>query len=230
MKAVFFDVDFTLIHPGATFDGPGYRSFAARHGLSIDPDRYAAAVAAAAPVLDVGDDPSYRPELFVRYVRRLLEAMGGRGSGLEPCAREVYDEWAACRHFSLYDDVRPALRGLHERGLRLGLISNTHRCLDSFQSHFELDAFIAAAVSSSDHGYMKPHPSIFEAALGELGVTAGEAVMVGDSVAHDVAGARQLGMRAVLLDRSGRTAAGDHDVPVISTLLELADVIASNRL
>ena len=36
---------------------------------------------------------------------------------------------------------------------------------------------------------MKPHPSIFEEALRRAGVTAAEAVMVGDSVPHDIAGA-----------------------------------------
>lgn len=229
MRAVFFDVDFTLIYPGTRFAGSGYRSFGRRHGLSVDPDRFDTAVTAAADELETGDDPRYRAELFVRYVRRLIEEMGGRGPGLEACAREIYEEWAVCRHFSLYDDVKPALELLHAQGLRLGLISNTHRCLDTFQNHFEIDAFIAGAISSSDHGYMKPHPSIFEAALNEIGVAASEAVMVGDSLAHDVSGARQLGMEAVLLDRSGETRPQDHDVTVIASLTELPSLVSRSR-
>ncbi len=220
-KAVFFDVDFTLIYPGPTFDAAGYRSFSRRHGVRVDTERFEAAVTTASHELEVGEDASYRAELFVRYARRVIEEMGGSGPGIDACAREIYEEWAVCRHFSLYDDVRPALRELHESGFRLGLISNTHRCLNSFQSHFELDAFIAGAVSSSDHGFMKPHPSIFEAALREIGVSAGEALMVGDSISHDVEGALGLGMRAVLLSRSGQTATPGGDVPVISSLTEL---------
>ena len=96
----------------------------------------------------------------------------------------------------------PALRALASRGLKIGLISNSHRCLTSFQQHFELDGLIAAAVSSSEHGYMKPHPSIFEAALTLAGVSADESVMVGDSLAHDIAGARRVGMHGVLVQRS----------------------------
>jgi HAD superfamily hydrolase (TIGR01662 family) len=225
VRAVFFDVDFTLIYPGTRFAGNGYRSFARRHGLSVDPDRFDAAVTSAAHELETGDDSRYRPELFVRYVRRLIEEMGGHGPGLEACAREIYDEWAVCRHFSLYDDVKPALERLHAQGLRLGLISNTHRCLDTFQNHFEIEAFIAGAISSSEHGYMKPHPSIFEAALDEVGVAASEAVMVGDSLTHDVGGARQLGMEAVLLDRSGETRSPDHEVTVITSLSELPALV-----
>ena len=225
-KAVFFDVDFTLIYPGPTFDAAGYGSFSDRYGLRVDTARFDSAVAAASGELEVGEDASYRPELFVRYARRVIEEMGGRGPSLDACAREIYEEWAVCRHFSLYDDVKPVLRQLHRRGLRLGLISNTHRCLNSFQDHFELDTFITGAVSSSDHGFMKPHPSIFEAALRELGVAAGEAVMVGDSIKHDVAGARRLGMRAVLLARSGQTDRRVEGVPVITTLSELPAVVA----
>ena len=57
-------------------------------------------------------------------------------------------------------------------GVKIGLISNTQRCLASFEAHFELDGLFAVAISSSDHGYMKPHPSIFEAALRQVGVAA----------------------------------------------------------
>jgi FMN phosphatase YigB (HAD superfamily) len=54
---------------------------------------------------------------------------------------------------------------LWTRGLVLGVISNSHRSLDAFREHFQLDTLLTAAVSSAKHGYMKPHPSIFEAAL-----------------------------------------------------------------
>ena len=70
--------------------------------------------------------------------------MGGQGERLDTCAREIYREWAACQHFELYEDVPAALRELAAAGIRLGLISNSHRCLASFQSHFELQGLIAA--------------------------------------------------------------------------------------
>lgn len=227
-KAVFFDVDFTLIYPGSTFGAQGYRAFCARHGLAVDITRFDDAVLAASSELEVGDDATYRADMFVRFGRRVIEAMGGSGDGLDACAQEIYDEWALCRHFLLYADVKPALRQLHATGLRLGLISNTHRCLTTFQEHFDLDALIAGAVSSAEHGYMKPHPSIFEAALRGLGVDAAEAMMVGDSLSHDVAGARELGMRAVLLDRSGQGRTEADGVAVIRSLAELPAVVASS--
>ena len=108
--------------------------------------------------------------------------MGGAGARVDACAREIYGEWAACQHFELYDDVPAVLRQLADAGVRIGLISNSHRCLASFQSHFELQGLISATVSSSEHGCMKPHPSIFSAALQLLDVAAADAVMVGDSL------------------------------------------------
>ena len=72
---------------------------------------------------------------------------------------------------------------------------------------------------------MKPHPSIFQAALTQAGVIAEESLMVGDSLMHDVLGARRLGMRAVLLSRGGVPPGCPDDVPVITTLTGLLALI-----
>jgi putative hydrolase of the HAD superfamily len=226
LKAVFFDVDFTLIYPGPTFRGEGYREFCARYGMTVDADRFAAGVASAAPLLDTDDD-SFNPEIFVAYTRHIIEHMGGSGPGVDAAAREIYREWAACQHFELYDDVPGVLRELASSGVRIGLISNTQRCLTSFQSHFELNGLISATMSSFEHGFMKPHPSIFSAALERIGVRSSDAVMVGDSVRQDVEGAIGAGMRAVLLDRAGTASgrAAELGVPVIRSLRELPNLV-----
>ena len=101
------------------------------------------------------------------------------------------------------------------------MISNTQRSLATFERHFELDGLFDVAISSSDHGYMKPHPSIFEEGLRRAGVGASEAVMVGDSVPHDIAGALGLGMRGILVARSGLSVNAPPEVPVIRSLREL---------
>ena len=201
MRAVFFDVDFTLIYPGPTFQGAGYRAFCDRYGLAVDESRFEQGVASAASLL-ASPSEEYDAEIFVKYAAHIIEHMGGRGERVGDCAREIYREWAACRHFELYAEVPAVLRELAASGVRIGLISNTHRSLASFESHFELTGLIAAAVASSEHGYMKPHPSIFEAALRLMNVSADEAVMVGDSLRQDVEGALAVGMRAILVHRA----------------------------
>jgi putative hydrolase of the HAD superfamily len=227
VKAVFFDVDFTLIYPGPTFQGEGYAVFCRRYGIDIDPARFPDAVVAASSILYDDQDHVYDAGIFVRYTRRIIEEMGGVGETLDACAEEIYSEWAACQHFFLYDDVAPALRELATRGLKIGLISNSHRCLASFERHFSLQGLIAAAISSSEHGYLKPHPSIFESALKLAGVSAEESVMVGDSYPHDVEGARQVGMRGILVQRTSRMSATvPPDVLVIRDLSELPPLIS----
>jgi HAD superfamily hydrolase (TIGR01509 family) len=226
--AVFFDVDFTLIYPGPTFQGEGYQRFCASYGMHVDPARYMPAVREASAVLDAVQDHIYDDEIFVRYIARIIEEMGGSGERITECARHIYDEWAACHHFQLYDDVEPALRALSAAGLKLGLISNTHRCLSTFQAHFALEGLIAGAIASSEHGYMKPHPSIFEAGLKLLDVDAADAVMVGDSLAADVQGAIAVGMRGVLVHRS-TDVTPDVGVPVVRSLNELPDLILAAR-
>jgi putative hydrolase of the HAD superfamily len=225
VTAVFFDVDFTLIYPGPTFQGEGYARFCAGHGIAVDRDRFAEAVRAASAVLDDLQQHVYDADLFVRYTRTIIEGMGGRGPRLDDCAREIYDEWAACQHFFLYDDVVPALRRLANAGLKLGLISNSHRSLAAFAQHFALDGLITAAVSSSEHGYMKPHRSIFEAALKLAEVEPHEAVMVGDSLPHDIEGARRVGMRGILVHRSESAPVAAVGVPVIRDLSELPSLL-----
>ena len=224
-RAVFFDVDFTLIHPGPRFQGVGYREMCARHGVEVDAGRFDAAVAGASGLLDSADQ-LYDAAIFVNYTNRIIELMGGAGPGVDAASQELYAAWAQHHHFSLYDDVSAALRQLCADGHRLGLISNSHRCLVSFQSHFELEGLIAVAVSSSAHGYLKPHPSIFRAALELMQARPGDAVMVGDSLAHDVDGARQVGMEGVLLDRGGRVANPPSGVRVIRSLDQLPDLLA----
>ena len=221
-KAVFFDVDFTLIYPGPTFQGVGYQRFCASYGIDVDPSRFSEAVVSAAAILNEQQDHTYDPGIFVRYTRRIIEGMGGSGEQLDPCAKEIYAEWAWCQHFFLYDDVAPVLRELGARGVQVGLISNSHRCLTSFREHFELHGLIAAALSSSEHGYVKPHPSIFESALKLLGVGAAESVMVGDSLSQDIEGAQSVGMRGILVQRSP----GAVQLPGVRVISDLSELPA----
>ena len=222
-----------MIYPGPTFRGEGYQAFSKRYDIDVDPARFETAVTRAAPLLDDSEGSAYDHELFVAYTRCIIEEMGGKGSAdaaLDACAREIYAEWARSHHFELYDDVAPVLGELTAAGLKVGLISNSHRPLDEFQSHFELRHLVSAAVSSADHGYMKPHPSIFLSALAQLDVAPKNAVMVGDSLRHDVEGALNIGMRAVWLHRGDSAAPPSlavHDarVPVIRSLRELAQLV-----
>ena len=225
-RAIFFDVDFTLIYPGPTFQGEGYARFCAEEQIEVDPARFDHAVAAASFILDEVEEQVYDPNLFVHYTATIIEHMGGRGAGVVRIAERIYEQWASNHHFEIYEDVAPVLTGLAAKGYVLGAISNSHRSLAAFTQHFKLDALIGTTISSAEHGFMKPHRSIFDAALDRARVRAAEAVMVGDSLKADIEGALAAGMRGILLRRSGeRPAALPQNVALISTLHELDDVL-----
>lgn len=95
------------------------------------------------------------------------------------------------------------LRRLRERGIATGLISN---CTEEVALVWEESSFAGlfdATVFSATVGCMKPDPRIYELALGELGVPAGEALFVGDGANDELAGAERVGMTPVLVHPDG---------------------------
>jgi putative hydrolase of the HAD superfamily len=200
---VLLDVDFTLVRPGPELGPEAYQALAAEHGLTLDIGRYAEARAAAVRDIERHPEHDHDEEVWVRFTEDIVRAMGGGDSPeARPVAREIVRRWEHARHFELYDEVVPVLGELRQAGLKLGLVSNTSRDLDAFVRHFSLD--VDAWISSGSHGKVKPSPLIFAAALELLGVAAGDAVMVGDSLEDDVLGAQACGIHAILLDRGGR--------------------------
>jgi hypothetical protein len=92
--------------------------------------------------------------------------MGGDPVLSRSCAVELVREWERHENFFLYDDTLPTLAELRRHGLRIGLVSNGQRDLEEFARHHALD--VDVCVGSLRHGHVKPHRSIFEAALAAL--------------------------------------------------------------
>jgi HAD superfamily hydrolase (TIGR01662 family) len=202
LRAVLFDVDFTLCKPGPLLGPEGYRRAGQRLGLRLDPARYDEARAAAMDDLQHHPELRHDEEVWIRFTEDIVRGMGGEGAAVSALAFEVIRAWEHSPNFELYEDAAPVLRELRRRGLRIGLVSNTSRDLGRFVDTFSLD--VDAWIASGFHGMVKPSPSIFRAVLEALDTEPGRAAMVGDSPADDVGGARAIGMRAFLLDREGR--------------------------
>lgn len=202
LRAVLFDVDFTLVKPGPDLGPEGYRRMAARYGFDLDPSRYDEARRAALETLERHPELEHDEEVWVLFTERIIRGMGGDSERAYECAAEMTRAWEHAHNFELYDDVLPTLADLRARGLRLALVSNTARDLDAFVLHHALE--VDAAVSSRAHGRVKPHESIFRAVLELLGVAPAESAMVGDTPEDDIEGAEVLGIRSFLLDRDGR--------------------------
>ena len=120
------------------------------------------------------------------------------------------------------------LEALRRHGLRLGLCSNAPyraRSLHEQLRHLGLDRLFDSVTFSSEVGWRKPAPQIFEAALGALGVEARRTAMVGDRRREDVAGARALEMATIRV-REHRDDAGPDDADaVIDHISELVELL-----
>ena len=219
LRAVVFDVDFTIARPGPDLGPDGYKRLGERHGLVLDPTRYDDARRAAFATLKRHPELDHDEEIWVLFTERIIEGMGGVGDTYA-AAVEMERSWAEAQHFELYDDALPTLAAVRERGLKIGLLSNTARDLDAFVAHHGLD--VDAVLTSRAHGKTKPHETIFRRMLELLDVAAGEAVMVGDTIEDDIEGARAVGMDAVLVDRERRYGG---EVEALDDLRELLVVL-----
>jgi putative hydrolase of the HAD superfamily len=116
---------------------------------------------------------------------------------------DVEDAMLAAIRFRAYPEVPAALAGLRASGARLAVVSNWDVSLHDVLERTGLRGLVDAVVISAELGVAKPDPAIFRAALERLGVTASDAMHVGDSLETDVAGARAAGVEAVLVARNG---------------------------
>jgi HAD superfamily hydrolase (TIGR01549 family) len=217
LRAVLFDVDFTIARPGPELGPEGYRRLGARFGLELDPSRYGEAREKAVEGIRRHPELEHDEEIWVAFTERIIRGMGGDADSAYECAIEMTRAWEHAEHFELFDDALPVLDELRGQGLKLGLVSNTGRNLDEFVAHHRLE--VDAALGSGAFGRTKPHPTIFRAVLERLEVEPSGAAMVGDSPEDDVAGARAAGIeRAFLLDREDRYPELDDRLPDLFAL------------
>jgi HAD superfamily hydrolase (TIGR01549 family) len=203
VRAVLFDVDFTIARPGPELGPEGYRRLGERFGLDLDPSRYQQARERAVEGIRRHPELEHDEEIWVAFTERIIRGMGGDADSAYDCAVAMTRAWEHAEHFELYEDAPPVLEELRAQGLKLGLVSNTGRNLDEFVAHHRLD--VDAALGSRAFGRTKPHPTIFRAVLERLVVEPADAAMVGDSPEDDVDGARAAGIgTAFLLDREDR--------------------------
>ncbi len=90
--------------------------------------------------------------------------------------------------------------------LRLGIVSNTHDAdmVPSMLQSMGVAEQFDVVVLSVEHGYRKPHQSIYEAALDQLAIRPENVAIVGDSYDADFVGPRRAGMTPFLIDPHDR--------------------------
>lgn len=203
VEAVIFDWGGTLSHWALVEFNEIWR-MAARHlapHMSGGEDELAARLAQVELDAWAQMDRDQRAFTFRELVDRASGAIGVDVADalVEEASEHYLESWVP--HIEHFEDAPRVLAELQRRGIRTGLLSNTHWPADFHERMLERDGLahlLDARVYTSDLEYAKPHPSAFEAALASVGVTdPAHAVYVGDRLYDDIFGAQRAGMRTV---------------------------------
>lgn len=224
IKAISFDGDGTLWDFEKVM----------QHSLGYALQELEQADPAAASMLDI--------EKMISIRNRVAEELKGRVTNLEDVRLEAFKQTLTAigrpsdslashlneiylKHrfedIELYSDVLPTLAKL-QRVYTLGLISNGN----SYPERCGLEGIFQFVVFSQDYGIEKPDPKLFQIALEQAGCSIEQLLHVGDSLANDICGATNAGIKSVWLNRN--LVKGNSNVKVdfeIHSLSELPELL-----
>ncbi len=260
VETVLFDLDETLIEEEASNDASALAACALahqRHGADVN-QLLTALRAASIELWRAGPAVEYCRDIGISSREGLWGAFTGDGASLRilrewipnyrvdawtrALAAVAIDDGALAREMAelfladrknrhvVFPESRALLEHLRSR-VKLGMITNgasdiqREKILGS-----ELGGFFDAILVSGEEGFGKPKPEIFRLAIDRLGVDEAGAVMIGDSLARDVAGAAAVGIKSIWVNRLGRKAsdrfpAPDAEMRDLSGLAELLETI-----
>lgn len=229
IKAVFFDFYYTLGVWGRSLK-PRVQEITAGYGIEIDWECYGTARENLYSDAS-GSDPTAHTllgtmqeivESYYEFVRELgvQEHVGQITWKLLQSEHSLFAASAA----TLYDDVIPTLAHLRDAGFKLAIVSNWDTPLDPLTERLGIADYFDAITASHDERVKsaKPDPHIFNYTLAKVGVSAEETVHVGDTYEADIVGARNVGIRPILIDRDDtQTGKWDETIQSLSELPEL---------
>src|SRR5947199_10477835 len=105
LRAVLFDVDFTLAKPGPDLGPEGYRRLGRRFGLDLDPARYDEARRTAVERLQRHPELDHDEEVWILFTEQIVRGRGGESDRAYEGAAERPRGWEHARHFDIFEDV-----------------------------------------------------------------------------------------------------------------------------
>jgi putative hydrolase of the HAD superfamily len=235
-RIVYFDVGDTLLRADPSWAAV-YAGALAEHGIQVDPGALAAALVAqpwsTTRQFEATEAAAY--EAIKAFDQSVLARLGHRDLP-DAVFRSLDEAFLRPESWLVFPDVVPAIGALRDAGIRTGIISNWTWRAPELLDGLGLGSLFDVVTISARVGWQKPEPAVFRHALDAAGVEPSDAVHVGDSFETDAVGARSVGIRPVLIERSiGDPArrpqavpAGD-DVPVIQDLNGLLDLMGLDR-
>src|SRR5262245_55906432 len=225
IKAVYFDAAGTLIKPARRV-GESYAAIAEKDGKKLAPSDlferfrvcFDGAPSLAFPDAATDQIESLECDWWKNLVRQIFEPFG-RFDNFDGYFAELFNYFATPNAWVLFPEVLDTLAVLEQRGLTLAVISNFDSRLVRILDGLGIGPWFADVFVSSRVGFAKPDRRIFDVALNRHGLRAGSAIHVGDSENNDLYGARNAGLKALLIDRRPFSEAA-HD-----RLMSLRDII-----
>ncbi|UCG54480.1 MAG: HAD family hydrolase [Dehalococcoidia bacterium] len=234
IKAVFFDLYQTLIN----YDPPREMELARiinEYGIEVTKevihrpmiiaDEFIYKEHARLPITK--RSKSEQKALYSQYQTIILEE-----AGIEPTPEliqnNIFKMQQVTFHRVLFDDVLPALKQLDNNGIILGLISNIDSDISPLFNKLGLTPLLKVVVTSLDCGYHKPQPEIFQQAASEAGVKVSESIYIGDQYQIDVLGAKEAGMKGILIDRNGFFDNNTEEL-IMKDFYQLVDYVLTER-
>jgi putative hydrolase of the HAD superfamily len=232
LTTIFFDLDGTL-----RFNKPAGREFFIDHavarGHSVTPAirahvwrwehlYWATSAELRADLQRFGGETK---EFWIHYSARQLKELGysaDEAATLAPeFSRHMNDNY---KPENQIDPTTPGLlAALHAAGYTLGVLSNRDKPFAEELEKHGLKEYFAYAIPAGEAQVYKPDPAIFDYIVNKAGVSHAEMVYIGDNYYADILGARNAGMKQVLLDIGGIF--DEPGCPAIKSLTELPAVL-----
>jgi putative hydrolase of the HAD superfamily len=220
-SAVLFDAAETLFTTRGSV-GEIYGGVARRYGSQVPPEAIQAAFfrnfRGAGPI-SMEDQKRWWKDVVYRVFNEV-----GMIPNFDQFFDEVYERFRDSQGWILFPETLDVLNELKRGGLKLGVISNFDNRIYSVLKSLNIREFFDAITISSETGYCKPEPEIFEAAITALGLPASEILLVGDSPHDDVEAGMRAGLSAALIDRTDRYAAKTQ-LCRIASLIEVLSLV-----
>jgi putative hydrolase of the HAD superfamily len=199
IRVVFFDVHDTLIYINQT-PPEIFSTLCQEAEVKVDlnflRDLYPSSEELERRREAFGNDDGFWTDFNARLLNRL--AISDPDQRL---VKKLVEGFKEVRWWASYPDAKPTLMALKEAGYRLGVIANARHLLLGRLDHTGLTPFFDTLTYSEEVGASKPNKVIFETALQRAGCQPQEAIHIGDRLIEDVEGARNAGIKPILLDR-----------------------------
>ena len=230
IRAVFFDFYETLCFHRRSLE-ENLERIAKRYGVKVNWERCETALERLFANTSAPDPTTEFSLLELSMTVMMRECEFIREVGIEKHVEQIAWELLQSGHYlfaansiRLYDDAIPTLQYFRNEGFKLAIVSNWDTPLEPLTERLGIANYFNAIVASHDGRVRseKPDSHIFNCALAAVGVSSEEAVHIGDTYAADIVGARNVGIRPILLDRdSTQTGRWRETIQSLSELPEL---------